>query len=199
MKPEYVALFLFICCSAPKTNDCSIEDETIPAVENQFILKDNSTPVNLTNLAGQIFEVGSKADFTDSCSFYFECDCCYGHLVFNPDSTFYNQDVCVADLAMTIGKYSFANNTLTLEYSGRYISQIYNWDHETDTTLNEYSYTDTTIQPFVKKYLAYSCNAKIAFEGQESANEIILQIKNDYSKMFFLWENENILGKLNKK
>src|SRR5690606_13569867 len=53
-------------------------------------------PIKLIDLQEKIFEIGSVTHFTDTCSFYFECDCCSGELIFNADSTFYYKDYCMS-------------------------------------------------------------------------------------------------------
>ena len=197
---KFLVLAFSISCSSPKGDEASIknaqgvDDTSVP----DNIPTEIRTAIKPTDLAGRIFEVGSKSDFTDSCSFYFECDCCYGNLIFNSDSTFYNEDICVADLTMTIGKYSIWENVLTLQYSGKYVSRIYNWDYDTDTTVTQYFYKDTVLQPVTKKYLAYSCNSKMLFKNDEPADEIMLESRNDNTDSFFIWDDKSLLDKLKK-
>lgn len=163
-KITYVGGFLFLSCGQitnPSDSELVLQTDSSSVTQSFNKTTELITKPGVTKLNEKVFSIGSKSHFTDSCTFYFECDCCSGDLIFNGDSTFYYKDYCVADIAVTKGKYLIADNILSLEYSGRYVSRIYNWDYDTDSSSAEYSITDTIIEPFRQQYLITLCRSKI--------------------------------------
>jgi len=125
--------------------------------------------IQMADLQNVVFETGSNHHSTDTCAFYFECDCCAGKLTFNPDSTFYALDFCMADETMTTGTYSITDKILTLAYNGVCVSKEYNWARESDSTAVEFIMKDTLVSAFSTKYYAKLCNDK----------RMLVQIEND--------------------
>ncbi len=146
------------------------------------------------DLKQKVFEIGSKIHFTDSCSFYFECDCCSGKIVFNSDSTFYYLGSCAADLTARKGYYTWKNDTLQLTYMSLSVSRLYNFENETDTSATDFIISDTNVEETVINYSVSLCdnrillsdleNDKFGIETTSSYNEVIEFISNHFSERF---------------
>lgn len=72
----------------------------------------------------------------DSCSFYFECDCCFADIYFNSDKTFYVHDYCVEEESYSRGQFEIYGDTILLTYSGHWVSTIYNEAREENDSIS---------------------------------------------------------------
>lgn len=184
-----ILIFLGACQTDPITEESKKTESTI---------KVNSEPkkiseVNLTRsvLSNKTFEIGSSTHFTDTCGFYFECDCCAGDLIFSSDSTFYSIDYCMSDQSVSEGTYKFSGNILTLNYSGICVSEVYNWENEMDTAAVDYFIKDTLIKPHSIKLTAELCNNKLTLiHIGEQGKSIAIQTNETFNnKLKTLTEN----------
>lgn len=122
----------------------------------------------------KVFDIGLNTDFTDTCAFLFECDCCSGNLVLGKNNDFFLINYCLGDKDLMNGQYNFKKDTLILQYSGNWISREYNWEREMDSTVTAYLMKDTIVPAFERKFLITKCNAKLRFTeigGEEMAIE----------------------------
>lgn len=150
--PLIPILFLIISCR-PKTESGASLKKEYSSVSNISLRR--------ANLENKVFEFGSKTHFTDSCSFYFECDCCSGELLFGRDSTFYYLDHCMSDETARKGIYFIENGQLKLEYGKQCVSRKYNYQNELDTSAVDYFISDTLVKEFSITYSASICENKI--------------------------------------
>ena len=177
-------VFFLISCGQNSTDNRKIPKTDSSAVQvikepiKEIINKSKETIVEPLDLQNKMFDIGDKSHFTDSCSFYFECDCCSGNLIFNSDSSFYYKSYCVADVSFTNGQYSISNDTISLHFSGHSTTEAYNWDHEIDSSAVEYYITDTTFTPTTYNYRVELCNGKLKLINLEY-KEIAIQSDNE--------------------
>jgi len=195
-------LFLFACGNEPgkgrpfeeklkKPNVIPNPIKTGPQIED-IPFKEN--PLRFDQLHSMVFENGRLTDFTDSCKFNFECDCCFGEMIFKPDSNFYYLEYCMLDVSVPQGKYSIENNQLILNYSGYIRSKEYNWGHEVDSTQIEFFLKDTTVTPWVHTYEIKSCNNQLAFISKNiEETYILLETKNNYQKGIDYLKTEGLI------
>lgn len=109
-----------------------------------------------------VFENGSSYHFLqDSCSFYYECDCCAGLYIFNEDSTFYSIDYCMSDESIRQGKYSIDKFNLKLQFDKWVLNKKYNEDYEKDLTAIPYFYIKKEMNPIELHYFISKCGDKI--------------------------------------
>ena len=100
-----LVIFLFACGNEPG-NGRPFEKESKPTPTpnpiktgpqiKDFPVKEKSISVN--QLHSKVFESGNLTHFTDSCKFKFECDCCFGEMIFKPDNHFYYLEYCMLSL-----------------------------------------------------------------------------------------------------
>ncbi len=178
------SLLLFACKSnTQKEIDVVTSNDTT-------ITEDEQVKHRFTDLAGKVFDGGSRHLFIDStCSFYFACDCCADRLVFNPDSTFYDVSTCIADDYFRTGKYSLSGNTLTLDYNKVCIINEYNWEHEMDSSAIDYFLKDTVITPSPLKYTAqafcsdrYTFSLKMKDDNRDDYEHMLSLSSKDYQQ-----------------
>lgn len=180
------ALFLFACGNEPGNGrplepkpTSTPEKENPPIIDIPF----KESKLRFEQLHSKVFKNGKLTDFTDSCKFYFECDCCFGEMIFKPDSNFYYLEYCMSDIAVPRGKYVIKNNQLVLKYSGLIRSKEYNWEHELDSTQIEFFLKDTTVTSWIHTYEIQSCNNKLAFISKNTEETfILLETKDDFKE-----------------
>jgi hypothetical protein len=155
------------------------------------------TDIQSSDINERLFRTGDKSHFVfDSCSFYFECDCCFGDIVFNSDSTFYAHDYCELEESYTYGRLSTIGNTLTLYYSGHCTSSTYNEARGQDDKISpEYFYTDTILPPSTCKFLATKCGDKIIFQ-QIDGTEFLEQDESNYLKVLTELKKDTIFKRI---
>ena len=94
--PFFFCILFFIACGnepgngrpleqKPKTNTTSNLIKRSPKIEDFPFEK---TQISFDQIESKTFEAGRLSDFTNSCKFVFECDCCFGEIIFNPDRSF---------------------------------------------------------------------------------------------------------------
>ena len=191
-----IGLLTTISCGQVDNPSDSADSDTTTvshqeAGENQ---KPETILINVADLKKKIFDIGSKTHFTDTCAFYFECDCCSGDLIFNNDSTFYLKDYCVSDETVTFGHYSITNNIISLDYSGLYVSKTQN---EADTSQISYFETDTVIKPISLKYIPSLCNDKIMLTEQ-NGKELAISTHSEYDSAIKQLKADNFIDRLKK-
>lgn len=128
-------------------------------------------------LTGELYTMGSATHFTDSCTFYFECDCCASDILLHPNKTFSLIDYCISDVSFSQGQYKKTNNSIIFYFSGKTYSKDYNWEYETDSSLSQYIFSDTILEPTKSIFTMKNCNNNIIFESKASVGNFIL-IKN---------------------
>lgn len=178
----YITLFstfilLFGCQNEKKESPISPNDN-----ENKLQIENKPEPIvsfDYSDLHETIYEHGGFEALTDSCTFYYECDCCSGTYYFNADSTFYYTSICVADESWTIGYYKIDSNKLILTYSGLWANNEYNWENEMDSTAVDYFKRDTIIESQTGKYFPRKCKDKLTFRTD---SELLLKSDANYKK-----------------
>jgi|GEM_PF-2583705 len=152
-----------IACNSPSNQEDSKKSKPKPTFNKEEITEPtlDLNSIDYEYLQSKVFEVGSVYDFTDSCVFYFECDCCSGELIFNADSSFYYSDYCMSDQTILFGKYFLEKQILHLNFSGIQVAQIYNYENEIDTSAIDYFMEDTVIQANQTQYKLELCNNKL--------------------------------------
>lgn len=163
----------------------------------EVIPKENQTRILTGDLKRKIFEIGSKTHFTDTCAFYFECDCCSGNLVLNSDQTFYEIDHCMADESLLHGQYSFEDDTLTLDFDGICVRREYNWENEADTSAVDFLITDTVLESFTQLYYTTQCENRIQL-AKIGGDGIGIETSMKYSQFQEDLQNQQLLGRLKK-
>jgi hypothetical protein len=168
-----LTLSLTFCTEAPEESN-ALNNTSTKKADSLIPLSD----IQLSQFSKKVFNSGDKRHFVpDSCSFYFECDCCFSDLLFNPDSTFYIHDYCLYEESYSQGRFSISGNTITLIYSGQTTSSTYNEGRmENDTLSPEFFYKDTLCNPTSIKFLANKCGPNLVLTqigGDEYMTEII--------------------------
>jgi hypothetical protein len=153
--------------------------------------------LHFSDLAGKVFEIGSATHFTDTCAFYFECDCCAGDLVFNADRTFYVLDHCMSDKSLASGNYALNKGTLTLSYNGICVFRKYNWENEADTSAVDFFMTDTLVAAKSVRYTADICDGKIKLTRSDK-KEMGIQSDASYAAYLEQLKQESFTERLNK-
>ncbi len=155
-----LAVFIISCKSETecKKSEQERKNDTITKVHQHLNRIISDTTIDLRN---RVFEFGSATHLND-CSFYFECDCCSGEFLFKPDYTFYYVDHCIGDLTVTRGTYHVNNNYVYLSSDSIRIHELYNWEHENDTSAVEYILTDSIIN-------LIKCNLQFTNVNQKSS------------------------------
>ncbi len=193
-------LILFSCGRTVETKNEN-EHKNENADTSVFVEKgkQEESPALLKQIdfSNRVFDIGDATHFTDTCSFYFECDCCSGLLLFNKDSTFYYKDYCVTDISIGTGTYSIKNNLFSLNFDGRKVSDIYNMEYDLDSTVTEYTKRDTLIESLVTRYSLELCgNRKKLVNLDKSV--IAIETSSDYQKEIYFLQNNGYLKRLNQ-
>lgn len=145
-----------------KSDKSNVENRE-KALEEKFSESEGFPFLSFDDLKSRVFKTGAPRHLTDSCEFYFACDCCAGHLIFNDDSTFYRLDYCMSDENLTFGTYILNGAYVELSYSGRCVSKDYNWANETDTSEVDFFFKDTVLSPTNVTYEYNMCATHIKF------------------------------------
>lgn len=189
---KFLIVLIFVSCG-----QSTIRTEEIEYKEPEEVSNEQNNYFSYSDLANKVFYVGSVTHFTDSCAFYFECDCCAGQYIFNEDSSFYLTDFCVGDQTLTKGKFNITADTLAVNFSGYCVTRNYNWENEVDDSAIDYFFTDTIITPFTLKYLTVNCGKKIKFI-RVNRSEIGIETMYNYSETINSFRKEELLGRLEK-
>jgi len=97
------------------------------------------------SVENKVFIIGSNSHFDNykPCDFFFECDCCFGEIVFLTDSKFIYVDYCTSDYSLFGGTYSVNTENVILKFTNQKVEIDYNWDYELDKTVQQYFVNDT--------------------------------------------------------
>jgi hypothetical protein len=149
------------------------------------------------DITEKVWVIGSRRHFVkDSCSFFFECDCCYSEMIINADSTYYAHDYCVQNESISYGRVSISTDTLTLNSSGHCTTSIYNEELiEGDTITPEYTYTDTVFPASTNRFLATKCGNQLVFQQIDGA-EFIALTASDYANAIKDLKQDSIFKRL---
>jgi len=154
-----IILLVIACQSDPKESSIIKSESKSESVKEKAT--ESKIHLTLSDITNKVFEIGSSTHFTDTCGFYFECDCCSGDLIFNSNLTFYSIDYCMSDQSVSEGTYKIIDNNLILNYSGICVSKLYNWENEMDTSAVDFFIKDTISNSFSVKFTAELCNNKL--------------------------------------
>lgn len=195
MKNRLFILFVFFAASCSDGSEISTSidlPEPIPTESFEPIMN-NKTP----DLERKVFEIGNKGHFVkDSCSFYFECDCCFANIYFNSNKTFYVHDFCVEEESYSHGQFQIYGDTVILNYSGYWTSTIYNEARqENDSISPKFFYKDTIIPSFTKKFLSKKCGQNSVLI-QTNGEEFAVETKGSYKKCIGVMEKIGEIRKL---
>ena len=129
-----LGLFLISCGQVSNSEDHKVQTDTVDTsdIKNEETKTIPTIALKMTDLQEKVFEMGSVTHFTDTCSFYFECDCCSGDLIINNNGTFYYVDHCMSDQTVRIGKYSMTDKVITFDFGSNCVSKVYNYENEID-------------------------------------------------------------------
>jgi len=160
---QYLIVLSFLILSCRQNKEGQANNNQPDSVSTTSLVDTSFKTVELkyADLSEKAFDIGSVAQLTDSCAFVFDCDCCAGELIFNKDSTFYYVDYCEGTTSVMDGKYLVEKNSVTLNYSGHYVSNEYNWERETDTLAVEYLTRDTVFEASSYKYYSEQCGERL--------------------------------------
>lgn len=147
------------------------------------------------NLESHIFDMGAQSHLTDSCSFAFDCDCCEGGLILNPNQTFYATGYCLADFDLLDGKYTIEADTLTLAYNGIRIHNAYDWAQDAGSGPVEYIPEDSIISPFRSQYLISTCGDHMQLIRLDK-KEYGMETQEDYGKAISSLKEKGIIARL---
>ena len=132
---------------------------------------------DLSDILGQDFRWGAASDYTDSCTFYFECDCCFGDLTF-AKSRFTYVDWCIETTSTVSGNVLFENDMIILVSDSLRSMKEYNYLHDEDETQPEYYEYDTLMQPFRAEFFTGTCNNKLVMVSKDNSS-IAVQIRKE--------------------
>jgi hypothetical protein len=169
---KFLILFILFAVIGCKLNSNKNEKvvDSLTRVSQEFldsktISSDTIAPViylsdTTIEFRNKVYEFASKTHL-DNCNFNFECDCCYGDLVFSPDSNFYYVDYCVEATTVTKGSYSIVNGFLVIKSEGIKVQELYNFENDVDTSAVDYFITDSIMEPYQIRFAIQSCESNI--------------------------------------
>jgi hypothetical protein len=151
------------------------------------------------NFAKTVFEKGEAQSFTDSCKFYFQCDCCSGKIIFNSDSSFYEISYCEANEGVVYGYYSVSNNFIILKYSGLSASteDIEAYQENSNSSMPKYFNKDTITKSSTYRCKISFCGEKIKLTGDDK-KEISISTKDSYLEAIKDLEKQDYIKRLKK-
>ncbi|MBI1307721.1 MAG: hypothetical protein GC181_14045 [Bacteroidetes bacterium] len=115
------------------------------ATENQPAFPDKNFFINKT------FVHGANHNLTDSCTFYFECDCCFEYLEFKRDSVVQTA-FCVERTTYSSGSWEIVDSILKIHFSGKVLTM-----EDDDYTDEVHIVEDTLIAPWTVEYNSKRC------------------------------------------
>ncbi len=161
------------------TSCVGLENPSVPTtVEAEQLQRIGSGPqghhqeshaVSIDQLTNKVFDYGSKTHLTDTCSFYFECDCCSAELMFFKDNSFYMLDYCESDVTLTHGTFEISPTHVDLHFSGHSTTKAYNWEYEAGNSTIPYVFKDTTTAAQSFRFNSLLCNNKVFLEAGSEA------------------------------
>ena len=154
--------------------------------------------LEIDDLKGKVFEIGNKTHFTDSCAFYFECDCCSGELLFDSKMSFYYLDYCMSDQTLRKGNYKIENGQLVMNYGANCVSRKYNYENEIDTSAVDFFMTDTILKEITITYLMTKCENNIKLTDQLH-EDVAVEVKSNLSERIEYLRTEGFLERIDKE
>lgn len=157
--------------------------------------KMTTTILEIDDLKGKVFEIGSQTHFTDTCAFYFECDCCSGELLFDSKLNFYYLDYCMSDQTLRKGSYKIENGQLVMNYGAKCVSKKYNYENEIDTSAVDFFMTETIVKEVSITYLMTLCENKIKLTDQQN-EDVAIEVKSNFSENLEYLKTEGFLERI---
>jgi|GEM_PF-5280775 hypothetical protein len=157
-------------------------------------------PFHHRDIIQKVYSIGNSAYFTDSCSFYFECDCCKGELALNPDSTYYLVTYCLNKSTLSSGRFRLNRDSLTLVSDGVSVSRIYNEWQMVDSTAVKYIYSDSVEFSNTSLYKLSECGSKVKMVTtfhRMYAKQIAIEEEKDYTHFLLNLEADGLMKRLN--
>ena len=191
----FLQLTLIGCTQRPSNSNASAVEDITEASLQEDVLQ--HTILSFIDFAEKSFDCGSPTNFTDSCAFYFECDCCSAALLINGDSSFYYFNECVEDMIIRTGRISIDGNLVTLDFDSLCVSKIYRLDDAYDSSNKNFKLIDSLAQPIRIEYLPSKCGSKIKLI-ERSGSEIAIETISDYSQKVETLRKEGIIERLAK-
>lgn len=165
-----IALFLFAC-----SEESAI---TLP-VEPEEELNES-----LPEIKGTLFELASREDLSEPCTFLLECDCCVGDLLLRDDGTFYHIEYCVQERYLYHGSYKMNGDLLSLNYDSLMVTELVEWD-ESGREENEVTrYNQSEIEPQTTRFKVSLCEDRLRLDD-ESQTFVGLQVLHEGGKVLF--------------
>lgn len=152
--------------------------------------------INKHHFAHSVFDMGEKISLTPECTFYFECDCCFEHLLFTSDSTFIVVAPCTYNVSVSFGKYEVIDNQLYLHFSGKW-TERYMASDEQDTG-TEYAYRDTLLPAHTEIFSPDICKNTTLFTEQNNTNIKLLRTQKSVEEQLEYLIKFGLLDKLRK-
>lgn len=163
-----IALFLFAC-----SEESAI---TLP-VEPEEELNES-----LPEIKGTLFELASREDLSDPCTFLLECDCCVGDLLLKEDGTFLHVEYCANERQLFAGTYVIQGNALSVKYDELMATEVLtpldNGERETA------SYEVMKINPQTTQFSVRLCEDRLRLDD-ESQTFVGLQVLHEGGKVLF--------------
>ncbi|SFT40125.1 hypothetical protein SAMN05216474_0355 [Lishizhenia tianjinensis] len=188
-----LAIITSSCGQGTKTEIEDVKEITTTSQPEKNQTKTNE--IEIDDLKGKVFEIGSKTHFTDTCAFYFECDCCSGELIFEPGMSFYYLDFCMSDQTLRKGNYKIENGYLVMNYGTKCVSRQYNYQNEIDTSAVDFFMTDTIVKEITVTYSMTLCENKIKLTNQHH-EEVAIEVKSNFSESIKYLNSEGFLERI---
>ncbi len=199
MKSYLIIIFGLIFCSCVQTTKSESTEkveELVSSLQPENI-SNRKTAFGIADIEHKVFEIGNKTHFTDTCSFYFECDCCSGELLFNSDSTFFYLDYCMSDQTARKGTYEMENGQLKLKYGAECVSRKYNYENEIDSSAVDFFMTDSVLNEISIAYSLSICNYKLLLSDQEN-DDMAIEVKSSYTDNIEYLRKEGFIERFEK-
>jgi hypothetical protein len=164
-------LILLACSSQPKK---PAEDELI---SEEIIEK-------LPEIKGTLFELASRDDLSDPCTFLLECDCCVGDLLLREDGSFFHIEYCVQERYLYTGTYNMQGDLLSLKYTQTMASELVEWEDENGEEVQVTRYEANEIEPQTTRFKVSLCKDKLRLDD-ESQTFVGLQVLHEGGKVLF--------------
>jgi hypothetical protein len=152
---------------------CSENTKNISSRQNDSNSKFTNTVVERDKIFQQTFVIGDRRFIGDDCIPYFECDCCYGSIVFL-DSIFYHIDYCIGGDYLLSGTYTLNDGRLELQY----YPQVAYWEQFSDDWSDPdnppYEVKTKNIQESNQMYTSTMCKGRLTFLGMTTENAMTI-------------------------
>lgn len=180
-----------------KLNNNSINHRS--AVSNEYSIDSTKVTIQsdtLIEFQNAVFEFASNTHLIN-CKFQFECDCCYGDLIFKSDYTFYYIDHCMSDMTVTRGFYSIQDSLLILNSDSIKVQELYNNENEIDTSAVDYIISDSIIKPYEVKFAIQSCESTIKLIDTKEPEHIAIMTERKSESNIQTFVKKDIMRRFN--